>query len=294
MDRIIFGDNQFFGINHMSEDKAQALYERFYDLKAITNVIDTAYDCGIRGFMLNANERAKDICAYIRGNASRFADLNLYPSIPYPHKYANLVNEKGIFNTIAEVILSDNSAKNVLGLLGKGVMTLFDKDIVKVMQMLVDIEMKIFQGLNIKAIFLQNVVTDLVLGLGAREIFPAFADYIKNRYNTEPGFITMNLPRLKTFLAECGVENPVICSSINKAGYFMNPDVSSYETAIREGGFRPVAMSVLASGAIRPDEAVAYVCNQPNIQSIIFGASSKKHIEETMELINRYSMTKAT
>jgi len=31
LDRIIFGDNQFFGINHMSEDKAQALAEKFKD-----------------------------------------------------------------------------------------------------------------------------------------------------------------------------------------------------------------------------------------------------------------------
>lgn len=289
MDRIIFGDNQFFGINHMSEEKAQALYERFYDLKAITDVLDIAYGCGIRGFMLNANERAKDICSYLRHNSTRFADINLYPSIPYPHKYANLVNEKGIFNAITEVLVSDNSAKNIIGLLGKGVMTLFDKDVIKVMQMLVDIEMKIFHGLNVKIVFLQNVVTDLVLGLGAKEIFAAYADYIRKQYHAEPGFITMNLPRLKSFLKECGVENPVICSSINKVGYFMNPDVSSYEAAIREGGFRPVAMSVLASGAIRPGDAVAYVCGQSNIRSIVFGASSKKHIEETMGLIKRYS-----
>ena len=39
LDRIIFGDNQFFGINHMSQEKAQALEERFRDLKAITDVI---------------------------------------------------------------------------------------------------------------------------------------------------------------------------------------------------------------------------------------------------------------
>ena len=29
IDRIIFGDNQFFGINHMSEEKAQQLAEKF-------------------------------------------------------------------------------------------------------------------------------------------------------------------------------------------------------------------------------------------------------------------------
>ena len=43
LDRIIFGDNQFFGINHMSEDKAQALAEKFKDLKSIIEVMDIAY-----------------------------------------------------------------------------------------------------------------------------------------------------------------------------------------------------------------------------------------------------------
>ena len=35
VDRIIFGDNQFFGINHMSVEKAQSQAERFKDINAI-------------------------------------------------------------------------------------------------------------------------------------------------------------------------------------------------------------------------------------------------------------------
>jgi len=69
--RVIFGDNQFFGINHMSEEKAQALAERFWDRKAITDVIDVAYECGIRGFMLNTNQRAGEICDYFRENKEK-------------------------------------------------------------------------------------------------------------------------------------------------------------------------------------------------------------------------------
>lgn len=79
----------------MSEEKAQALSEKFRDLKAITDVIETAYECGIRAFMLNTNERARDICNYLRDHAERYPDLNLYPSMPYAHKYANAVTEKG-------------------------------------------------------------------------------------------------------------------------------------------------------------------------------------------------------
>ena len=100
LDRIIFGDNQFFGINHMSEEKAHALAERFCSLKAITDVIDTAYDSGVNAFMLNTNERANEICDYLRRNRSRYENLVLYPSMPYAYKYATAVNEKGIFAAI--------------------------------------------------------------------------------------------------------------------------------------------------------------------------------------------------
>jgi len=44
MERVLFGDNQFFGVNHMSEDKARAQAMRFQNLRAIIDVLDAAYD----------------------------------------------------------------------------------------------------------------------------------------------------------------------------------------------------------------------------------------------------------
>jgi hypothetical protein len=55
--KLIFGDNQFFGINHMSEEKAQALSELFAALPSIIRVIDDAYDAGIRDFMFTTHDR---------------------------------------------------------------------------------------------------------------------------------------------------------------------------------------------------------------------------------------------
>lgn len=291
LDRIIFGDNQFFGINHMSEEKAQALDEKFRSLKAITDVIDIAYESGIKAFMLNTNERAKDICDHIRNNRDRYSEICFYPSMPYAHKYANAVAEKGIFGALKDTILSDNSAADILGMVAKGGLSLFEKDIIKVMQLLVDIEMKIFRGLNVKVIFLQNIVTDLLLGFGIKDFFVAFASYIKEKYSVEAGFVSMNMPRLVNFLLDCGIENPIVCSSINKAGFFMNPDKESYEKVIKEKSFRPIAMSILASGAVKPEDAVKYICNQIAIRSIVFGASSRQHIIETKEMIEKYSIT---
>ena len=43
MDRILFGDNQFFGINHMSEEKARAQAMRFGDIREIIDLLDAVH-----------------------------------------------------------------------------------------------------------------------------------------------------------------------------------------------------------------------------------------------------------
>jgi hypothetical protein len=47
---------------------------------------------------------------------------------------------------------------------------------------------------------------------------------------------------------------------------------------------------IVASGAVPPDEAIEYVCRFKNIKSIVFGASSKSHIQHTKDLIDKYSV----
>jgi len=288
LDRIIFGDNQFFGINHMSEEKAQSQSERFKDINAIIRVIDTAYDCGIHAFMFNTHDRVAELCDHFRANPEKYSDLRLYPSMPYAHKYANAVNEKGMIGAFNDFVFADRSAVQVLGTLARGAMSIVSQDMIEVMKILVDAEMRMFHGLNVKAIFLQNIVTDLLLGIGAKQVFVEFADYVKRTYGVDSAFNTMNMPKFVDFLLDCGIENPIVCSSINKIGYLMNPDKVSYEETIRTKPFRPMAMSILASGAVRPKEAVEYVGSQKNIRSIVFGASSKNHIQQTKELIDTY------
>lgn len=288
IDTIVFGDNQFFGINHMSQEKAQQLAEKFFDVKNIYRVYEVAFDAGIRAVMLNSNDRAQEICDHFRDNASRYPALHWYPSIPYPHKYANLVAEKGIFPAINEVLFKDNSARKVMGMITKGSAAVLTKDAVKLMQLLIDVEMKMFKGLDVKVVFLQNVITDLILGYGLRDIFYEYCDYIQKKYKALPGLITQNMPYLKQKLEEWDVRNVVICSSYNKIGYLMSPDVESYVKAAERNNpseYQLMAMSTLASGAIPAHEAYDFI-NRQKLQSVVFGASSKRNIDETVSLIN--------
>ena len=280
MDRILFGDNQFFGINHMSEEKARQQAMRFQDLSAIIDVLDIAYDEGIRTFMCTTQDRMVDVCAYFREHKSRYPGFKFYPCMPYAHKYANAVTEYGILGSLQR-FLPGSGISTML----KGGLSVAKQDIDGIIQLLIDSEMNMFRGLDTPVIFLQNVVTDFLLGLRFKEGFRIFADHVKRKYDAEPGFITMNLPSLLDVLDELGFDNPIVCSNINKIGFRMCGGIELYEHTIATRKFRPIAMSVLASGALQPREAIEYVTHQPKIESIVFGASSRNNIRQTTQLI---------
>jgi hypothetical protein len=282
--RVLFGDNQFFGVNHMSEEKARAQSMRFQDVNEIIRVLDIAYDEGIRAFMCTTHERIALICEHVRRNPARYEGFVFYPCMPYAHKYANAVTEHGMLEALRRFMPEGGALTSLL----KGATSLATKDVTSIAKLLIDAEMKMFHGVETPIVFIQNIVTDLLLGMGFDEAFKIFADHITERYNAEPGFITMNAPKLLDVLDGLGIDNPIVCSNINKIGFRMSGGIELYEKTIATRRFRPIAMSVLASGAIPADEAIAYVGGLGNVESIVFGASSRENIRRTMAAMNKH------
>ena len=285
IDRVLFGDNQFFGVNHMSEEKARAQSMRFQELDAIIDVLDAAYQEGIRTFMCTSHDRVAEICDHFRKHRVKYPDYRFYPCMPYAHKYANAVTEHGMIEALRMFLPQDGAVAAML----KGGMALANKDIAAIMQLLIDAEMKMFHGLSTPVVFMQNVITDLLLGLRMDECFRIFHDHVRARYGAEPGYITMNVPRLLDVLDRLGIDNPIVCANFNKIGFRMCGGIEAYEAAVAQRKFRPVAMSILASGAISPREAIEYVCSKPQIESLVFGASSRANIRQTKALIDELS-----
>ncbi|MGO9759954.1 MAG: hypothetical protein ACLP1Q_01670 [Solirubrobacteraceae bacterium] len=284
MDRLLFGDNQFFGVNHMSEEKARSQSLRFQKIEAVIDILDSAYEEGLRTFMCTTHERIGLVCDHIRRHPDRYVDFTFYPGMPYAHKYANAVTESGMLGAVKRFLPDEGLMDAAI----RGGASLAKKDIEGMTTLLIDAEMKMFAGLRAPVIFLQNIVVDLLLGLEFKDAFRIFADHVRERYDAEPGFITMNMPALLDVLEELEIENPIVCSNINKIGFRMCGGVEAYEAALRERRFRAIAMSVYASGAIPAREAIEWVCAQPNIQSIVFGASSKGNIRNTRELVSEH------
>jgi len=283
MDRVLFGDNQFFAVNHVSDEKSRAQAIKFKDDEAIIKTLDVAREAGLNTFMCTTHDRIANICDIIRANPVKYNGFAIFPCMPYAHKYANAVTELGITGTLKQYVPG-----NFLGSLFKGGVAFLSKDYLSIMELLVDAEMKMFKGISTPVIFLQNVITDLLLGLGMTDILKAFYNYVGKKYNAEAGFITMNMPLLLQRLNEAGIENPIICSSINLVGFRMSGSKELYESVLKTKKVRAIAMQVLAGGAITPKSAIEYVCGLPSIESILFGASSKANIYQTVNYIREF------
>jgi len=280
MDKIIFGDNQFFGVNHMSEQAAIKQMQKFRTSDDIYNTLEYVNDIGIKTFMFTTHDKLEPVFEKIKNNP-KFNDFKLIPCMPYAHKYADAMVELGVVEAISKFIPGSKIMAGV-----KGLSAAISYNPVPIMQLLVDSEMKQLQGLNVESIFLLNIVTDLLLGLGMYNMFHEFALYTEKKYNVKAGFFTMNYAKLNDVLTnKLGMNKPMICSDINKIGFRMNPSQEIVEGVLNRQNSYNIAMSFLASGAVKPKDAVEYLKSINGVDSVLFGASSPAHIKETKELL---------
>ncbi|MAN59740.1 MAG: hypothetical protein CMC08_07895 [Flavobacteriaceae bacterium] len=282
MDKIIFGDNQFFGVNHMSEQKAIKQAQKFRTPEDIFKTLQYVNDIGIKSFMFTTHTQMEPVLEMISADP-KFHDFKLYPCMPYAHKYANALVELGPFEMIKKFTPGNTIMSGL-----KGVGSLISANPVPVMQLLVDSEMKLLKDNNVHGIFLLNIITDLLLGLKMYDMLYEFASYVETKYGVKAGFFTMNYAMLHDVLVnKLKMENPIIVSNINKIGFRMNPSKQTVEDSIRQKDCKTIAMSVLASGAVRPSEAAEYMESLSGIDAVLFGASTPQHIKETKTIFEK-------
>jgi hypothetical protein len=280
----VLGDNQFFAVNHMSQERSFAQAERFGSDEAIIAVMDAAYDRGIRSMMLHSHPRAEGLCEHMRTHPDRWGDFSLYPTIPYAFKYVMALNEKGFYPVIMDQIKKAGVGAS-LSMFVSGGLGVATKDYFKLLKVLIDLEMQIFRGIDTPAVFLHNVVVDLILALRIEGLLSFYAEHIREKHGARPGFGSLNLPLLVERLAAEGVDDAVIMTAVNTAGFFMNPSQEACEAVLGEAGHEVMAMSILASGAIPASEAFAYAAGFPAVKSLLFGASRVETLEKSLEII---------
>jgi hypothetical protein len=290
---VVLGDNQFFAVNHMSQERSFAQAERFGTDGAILAVMRAAYDRGVRAMMLHSHPRAESLCEHVRSHPGDWKDFALYPTIPYAFKYVMALNEKGFYPVIMDQIKKAGVGASLSMFLsgGLGVAT---KDYFKLLKVLVDLEMQIFRGLETPAVFLHNVVVDLILALEIDGLLAFFADHVREKHGARPAFGSLNVPLLVHRLEVEGITDALIMTSVNSIGFFMNPSQAACEETLRNPDLDVMAMSILASGAIPASEAFAYAAQFPAVKSLLFGASRAETLDKSLAIIRSLDARFAT
>lgn len=287
IDPIILGHNQFFGVNHLSAARGTETERHFGNVQNVIDLLRFAVDSGAGGLMLSTHPMAPSIISGIKGDFELKRKLNYYLLLPYISKYVRSSNEKGVVNVVLDTLSGAGFAEKFKIMFTGGV-GLIKKDILRLLKSLIDVELLPFKGMQVKAVFLHDVLTDLALGLDLRNIFELYIEHITEEYATVPAFATKNLPLLMAKFSQYGINNPLVLTHFNKIGFQMNPSREACEEALAQYDLRVVAMGTLASGYLKPDTAFDYLYGLPKIESTIVGASTKRHIQETFGIIRPF------
>ncbi|MEO6079225.1 MAG: hypothetical protein ABIQ86_05545 [Steroidobacteraceae bacterium] len=279
---VLFGDNQFIGVNHSSQAKATSHFERFRDTDRILEVLGWAHEAGIRDFVFTTHERYKPVFQEIVGS-KMFPGLHFTPCLPYAHKYAQQMAE----TSMVRAVLSNLGGVPKIRLAGSLVRAAAG-DFSGLMQLLVQIEVLMMKGLPIRGVFLLNIMFDLLLALGATRLIEKYHRFVVEELAATPGYFTMNHPAaVKALCVDIGLEQPWLCANLNVAGFRTNPSLDAVRDSFASGRTRNIAMSVFASGSAGTDEALTYVVRAAGVDCILFGSSRRENILRNTDAVLR-------
>lgn len=274
--KLILGDNQFFGINHHDLQKGKQTKLKFSTKEKITDFISETIKLGLDGFMINSNDIGYNIVNdyIIKGKEE------VHFSIPYPHKYATQVNEEGMLSLL-KYFISKTSLILLLRTLPKFVLTRNVKYLVPLVTSL-EIPKNLQKG---STIYMQNIVTDLILGLKRFDLLEAFSMEVR-RKGYKPGIITLNPVLLDSYIKDSNIINKsdvTICFNINEAGFNVFPSKEIVVDFINKNhNYKLMGMSVFSSGGGDINKSIDFIKNL-NLDYIVFGSSKIANIQKNIQ-----------
>jgi hypothetical protein len=288
---LLVGDNPFHGISHLSQDRARLRGNTATFADNAANLVLTALDNGADGFMFSVSDETLSILRII-SELGGSRQLRLYALVPYAYEYVRLAAQLGGFSGLAkkfakQIVMSGNVRAIAAGLKG-----LIRADLASLMKTYLIYEISRVkssaskQGI-LESVLLHEVVTDMALALELDWLFKSYIDFL-SKLKIKPGFETRNFAYLVSKFREWDLDlsQVILAAPFNKIGFQMNPSREECEKASASLP-RPnvIAMSLLAAGYLKPQEAIEYLHKVPNLSAAVVGVSKLQQAEETFRLL---------
>lgn len=291
LDRFLLGDNPFFGVDHLSHERARQKLLGL-DARMIQRVIERALLSGAEGITFSPHPTMYNILGAMREQGYD-RPFGLYPLLPNAREYSTIISEKGIIGLINHVLASLSWRGRAKAIVQGGLSGL-TADPVRGMKLYLDIELeKLLRLVPSKAVvrtmLLHEIVTDLCVSLRENELLPQYVEHMRDDHHMKAGFVTRNFVRFVNYLEECNlsVDDVIIMTPFNKLGFQMTPSREACEASLsRLADANVIAISILAAGQLRLHDAIQYFKTlsnsaRANIKSLAVGVSTESHAQET-------------
>jgi len=287
---FLVGDNPFHGISHLSQERARARGEGAGSSEKAAEVVLTSLQNSANGFTFSVSELTLSILRFIRKRRSD--NLDLYPMVPYAFEYVRIATQTGtpglVKKLAKQIVMSGGPRAVAIG--AKAVMTMNPSNLLSTYLTYEISRVKSSAGknMNLVSLILNEVMTDMALGLNLDWLFEAYVKFLSRR-DIIPGFNTRNFPFFVQKFKEWNIDtrNIIVATPFNKAGFQMNPSKQECEKTLADLSSPIVlAISILAAGYLKPSAAIEYLTDLPNLKGIVAGVSTEQQARTTFTLLN--------
>jgi hypothetical protein len=288
---LLVGDNPFHGISHLSQERSRVRGDTPTNPEYAARLIGLSVENGADGFMFSVSDTTLSILDILQKNGDDDG-LRLYAIVPYAYEYVRLASALGGVPGLAKKLVREIVFSGNFGAVASGLNGVIKSDLASLFKTYLVYEVSRVKRsaggkAELKSVLLHQLITDLCLGLGLDWVFKFYTEFLLKKGIT-PGFNTGNFALLVEKLNEWDInlEDVVVAAPFNKVGFQMVPSKEECEKALA-GLPKPIvlAISILAAGYLKPEEAVDYIAGLPNIKGVAVGVSKEKHATETFKLL---------
>jgi hypothetical protein len=288
---LLVGDNPFHGISHLSQERSRVRGDTPTNPEYAARLIGLSVENGADGFMFSVSDTTLSILDVLRKNGDNDG-LRLYAIVPYAYEYVRLAGALGGIPGLAKKLVREIVFSGNLRAVATGLNGVVRSDLASLFKTYLLYEVSRVRRsaggkAKLESVLLHQLITDLCLGLGLDWVFKFYTEFLLKKGVT-PGFNTGNFALLVEKLKEWDInlEDVVIAAPFNKVGFQMVPSREECEKALA-GLPKPIvlAISILAAGYLKPEEAVDYIAGLPNIKGVAVGVSKERHANETFKLL---------
>ena len=288
---FLVGDNPFHGISHLSQERSRIRGDTPTNPEYAAKLIQISLENGANGFMFSVSEKTLSILNFLKKNGD-INRLSLYAIIPYAYEYVRLASKVGGVPGLAKKVVKQIAFSGNFNAVALGLKGVLKADLGSLVKTYLAYEISRIRSsagkqAELNSVILHQLVTDMCLGFNLSWIFGLYVDWML-KAGLKPGFNTGNFALLvKKFKEwEISLKDIVIAAPFNKIGFQMVPSKEECEKTLAELPKPNVlAISILAAGYLKPEEAIDYIATLPNIKGVAVGVSKEKHANETFSLL---------